>query len=376
MTTMIEVLSLDDVFAHLVAFEARKLQHLVDLQLNHGASVNYMGHGGSSHGHGHGDHGHGGRSRGGAPSCSDSRGNNSRPECQICGKIGHTAIKCWYRMDESFQDENPSVALASTSSYKVDPNWYSDTGATDHITSDLDHLVMRDQYQGKDMVQVGNGVGLKIGHVGSYYINTDTHPLALNNALHVPKISKHLLSVHKLSCDNNVFFEFHPWYFLIKDQVTRNLLREGKCESGLYPLKPSDVDFIKQAFVSYSARPDQWHARFSHLSSQVVQSLLHLHNLPCLQKYSVSSVCNACQLVKSHHLPYNNSIHRSTSPLELIFSDVWGHVPTSIGGFKYYISFIDDFSKFTWIYLMNDQTNAQHILCSFRRMLSASLTPK
>jgi hypothetical protein len=221
---MIEVLSLDDVFAHLVAFEAQKLQHLVDLQLNHGASMNYMGHGGSSHGRGHGDHGHGGQSRGGAPSCSDSRGNNSRPECQICGKIGHTAIKCWYRMDESFQDENPSVALASTSSYKVDPNWYSDTGATDHITSDLDHLVMRDQYQGKDMVQVGNGVGLKIGHVGSYSINTDTHPLALNNALHVPKISKHLLSVHKLSCDNNVFFEFHLWYFLIKDQVTRNLL--------------------------------------------------------------------------------------------------------------------------------------------------------
>jgi hypothetical protein len=208
MTTKAEALSLDDVFAHLVAFEARKLQHLADLQLNHGASVNYVGRRRG---------GRGGQSRGGAPSHGERRGNNPRPECQICGRVSHTAVKCWYRMDESFQDEHPSAALASTSSYKVDPNWYSDTGATDHITSDLDRLTVRDQYQGNGMVQVGNGAGLKIMHVGSYSINTDTRPLALNNVLHVPEISKHLLSVHKLSRDNNVFFEFHPWYFLIKD---------------------------------------------------------------------------------------------------------------------------------------------------------------
>jgi hypothetical protein len=78
------------------------------------------------------------------------------------------------------------------------------------------------------------------------------------------------------------------------------------------------------------------------------------------------SVCNACQLVKSHQLPYNNFIHRSTSPLELIFSNIWGPVLTSVGGFKYYISFIDDFSKFIWIYLMNDRTDAQHIFMLFQ----------
>ena len=33
-----------------------------------------------------------------------------------------------------YQDKTRSVALAATSSYKIDPNWYSDTGTTDHIT--------------------------------------------------------------------------------------------------------------------------------------------------------------------------------------------------------------------------------------------------
>jgi hypothetical protein len=59
------------------------------------------------------------------------------------------------------------VAVASSHSYQVDPNWYSETGATDYITSDLDRLTMREQYHGGDTVQVGNGAGLRILHTGS-----------------------------------------------------------------------------------------------------------------------------------------------------------------------------------------------------------------
>ena len=92
------------------------------------------------------------------------------------------------------------------------------------------------------------------------------------------------------------------------------------------------------------------HARLGHPSSQVVKSILHLTNISCANE-SPLSVCNVCQLAKSHRLPYTSSSPRSSSPLELIFSDVWGHAPPFVGGFKYYISFIDDFSKFSWIYL-------------------------
>jgi histone deacetylase 1/2 len=63
-------------------------------------------------------------------------------------------------------------------------------------------------------------------------------------------------------------------------------------------------------------------------------------------------VCDACQQGKSHQLPYLVSSGVSKYPLELVFSNVWGHVPESVGRKKYYVSFIDDFSKFTWIYLL------------------------
>jgi hypothetical protein len=112
-------------------------------------------------------------------------------------------------MDETLPEDPHSASMATASSYQVDPNWYSDMGATDHITTDLDRLVLHEKYHGPDTVQVDNGAGLQILHLGYCSINTNTHPLALNNVLHVPEISKHLLSVHKLAHDNNIFFEFH-----------------------------------------------------------------------------------------------------------------------------------------------------------------------
>jgi hypothetical protein len=55
---------------------------------------------------------------------------------------------------------------------------------------------------------------------------------------------------------------------------------------------------------------------------------------------------------RSHQLPYPKSSSVSSHPLELIFSDVWGPAPESVGRYKYYVSFVDGYSKFTWIYLL------------------------
>jgi hypothetical protein len=74
--------------------------------------------------------------------------------------------------------------------------------------------------------------------------------------------------------------------------------------------------------------------------------------LPFFSDVSLDHVCDACQQAKSHQLPYPRSSNASKGPLELILFDVWGPACTSIGNYKYYASFIDDFSKFTWIYLL------------------------
>jgi hypothetical protein len=348
MTTKGDSLLLDDVYAYLMAFEARQLTHQTTHQLALGSSANYVSRGGRGDRSRGGNRGRGRGCGGPPPRTNDNRGrgSNARPPCHICGKVGHTAIRCWHRNDDIYNTDPPSTAVAHTSSYTIDPNWYVDTGATDHINNDLDRLALRERYHGGEQFQVGNGAGLQILHTGHSTINSDHRPLTLRNILHVPDISKNLLSVQKFSRDNDVFFEFHPSYFSIKDRWTRRRLLEGRCKGGLYPIPFSDDRILKHALISRPISRDDWHARLGHPSSQVVHSILHLNKITCTKQLE-SVICNACQLAKSHQLPYNSSIHRSTCPLEVLSSDVWGPAPTSVGGYKYYISFIDDFIKFS-----------------------------
>jgi hypothetical protein len=46
--------------------------------------------------------------------------------------------------------------------------------------------------------------------------------------MYVPKAKKNLVSVHRLASDNHDFFEFHPDFFLIKDQAMKKTLLRGK----------------------------------------------------------------------------------------------------------------------------------------------------
>uniref|UniRef100_A0A2N9F9H0 Reverse transcriptase Ty1/copia-type domain-containing protein n=1 Tax=Fagus sylvatica TaxID=28930 RepID=A0A2N9F9H0_FAGSY len=81
--------------------------------------------------------------------------SSSRPTCQICYKMGHTAIDCYHRMDFAFQGKHPPpklAAMAFSSNASTSNCWVSDTGATDHFTPDLANLQQPKDYNGNDGV--------------------------------------------------------------------------------------------------------------------------------------------------------------------------------------------------------------------------------
>jgi hypothetical protein len=75
--------------------------------------------------------------------------------------------------------------------------------------------------------------------------------------------------------------------------------------------------------------------------------VLYENNLAFTRDPNPLAVCDACQCTKSHQLPFAKFLSVSKAPLDIVFSDVWGPAPSSVGRNNYYISFIDDFSKFT-----------------------------
>jgi histone deacetylase 1/2 len=183
-------------------------------------------------GHGYkGSHG-GNHALGGASSCAIY---------QLCGKEGHNVVRCFKRFDASFIGPPQKSASSTTTSYGVDTNWYMDFSATYHIMSELEKLTMRDKYHGGDQVHAANGSGMEILHVGHSTLHSPTNKIHLWNIHHVPNESKSLVSVNRITHDNNAFVEFHPNHFSIKDQATRRTILIGTCEGGLYHLKSSSL---------------------------------------------------------------------------------------------------------------------------------------
>jgi hypothetical protein len=141
---------------------------------------------------------------------------------------------------------------------------------------------------------------MNINHIGNTIFSTPNCDLKLDNVLHVPNAKKNLVSVHRLVADNNAFLEFHPDFFLIKDQATRRTLLEGKCRGGLYPLPESS----REAHSAVTPSVERWHTRLGHLARPIVDRVISKNNLPCVKEACRDMVCDACQQAKSHQLPY------------------------------------------------------------------------
>ncbi|GMI81878.1 hypothetical protein HRI_001857100 [Hibiscus trionum] len=212
----------------------------------------------------------------------------SRPQCQICGKIGHLANRCYFRFDQAYegignpmavnqitysdddqsfiqggcaslpsQDQNQgfsgqpasasdpviaSVAAVTEDFSFGDAAWYPDSGATSHLTADAGKFLSSTPYRGSGKVCVADGSSIPISGIGNSVINSCLRPLQLNNLLHVLVVSKNLLSVSKFTKDNNVSVEFFPNFCVVKDLITRQVMLRGSQNDGLYKIESSAID--------------------------------------------------------------------------------------------------------------------------------------
>jgi len=90
----------------------------------------------------------------------------------------------------------------------------------------------------------------------------------------------------------------------------------------------------------------------------------------------ITDFCVSCCVGKSHRL----SSHASTSvhsPLELVFTGLWGpsHL-TSYFGFKYYVSFTDVFSRYTWIFPIKTKAETMSVFQIFKLSVELQLNTK
>ena len=89
-----------------------------------------------------------------------------------------------------------------------------------------------------------------------------------------------------------------------------------------------------------------WHSLLDHPSLPFFQKFLSVLSISFLEEHLCSLSCNSCNIIKSQKLPFAKSSITSSSPLDVIFSDVWTSLVSSFDGFHYYVIFVDHFTKY------------------------------
>ena len=103
------------------------------------------------------------------------------------------------------------------------------------------------------------------------------------------------------------------------------------------------------------------HCRLGHPSLPVLKKLCpQFHSLPWFN-------CESCHFTKHHCSSLSLRVNkRAESIFELVHSDVWGPCPiTSKTRFRYFVTFVDDFSRTTWIYFMKNRSEVFSHFCAF-----------
>ena len=188
---------------------------------------------------------------------------------------------------------------------------------------------------------------------------------------------------------------FHPSFCFIKDLNTKEIVLKGTLDRGLYHFLVDHTP-IKRGTVSISASSREspavhslslansksssssssvpsldlslWHNRLGHPILDVVRLALNSCNVPYAAMKD-SFLCHPCCVSKAHKLQYTLFTSQYNSPLELIHSDLWGPSPVkSRNEYLYYVSFVDNFSRFTWIYLLKTKSDVTSVFKQFKVM--------
>ena len=212
-------------------------------------------------------------------------------------------------------------------------------------------------------MRVGGGEVVTAKTVGVACLNFRNKFLVLNNVFFIPGFRRNLISVSML---HEQLFSIS---FINKEIViSRNGLDicHSKPENGLYVLRPTEGSLNNSELfkvehpqsnkcqkVSHSDNKYLWHLKLGHINLDRINWLVKDGPLRELNVGTLP-VCKSCLEGKMTKRHFSSKSKRSKEPLQLLHSDVCG--PLSVqarGGYEYFVTFIDNYSIYGYVYLMH-----------------------
>ena len=189
-----------------------------------------------------------------------------------------------------------------------------------------------------------------------------------------PELSTSLISVGQLVDDNCDVHFFHCGC-IVQDQVSGMVIAKGPKVGRIFPLYFSIPNVVSFACMATANNNEVWHKKLDHPNFVVLTHLLKHGFLGNNNNSSSSFDCATCHLGNSKTLPFPVHGSRAFAYFEIMHTDVWGPSPiTSHEQYCYFVTFIDDYSRFTWIYFLRSKADVFSVFQKFMALVETQFS--
>ena len=318
-------------------------------------------------------------------------GNDPEKECYNCHKKGHMAKECWskgggkegqgpkarqkgrstggnnnrtHQAADKVNNTLMDVAYMAGLKPATKDEWILDSATSSHISNN--RMAFVDYFPLKDSTVKGIGkepaTAAGIGTILlDFNVDNKTIGHQIKNVLHVPEAPNSLLSVSRFD-EAGGTIDFKDGKCFLRNKGGQ-LVGTGVKQDRLYLLGAKTRVVAESAHAASTSKSwNEWHKLYGHLGMKSLEILKQkkLVDGINIDTSTAPSSCDACIQAKQTVLPFpQESENRSKIPGERTYSDVWGPARTqSIGGSRYYISFIDDATRTVTVFFMKTKDEA------------------
>ena len=296
----------------------------------------------------------------------NSNETKKKTRCNTCKKY-HIGT-CRYLKDKPDKPEIVQQTIEQLNKTTINQeNWYIDSCATSHCSNNRDQFVSLKRIMPRQIKTAKKNESFLVKFIGSIKLQIQTTnnqiiETVIENVYYNENFSSNLLSQAKLSMENG--FEFH----YVGDSV--EILHQPS-NSKLPIVKQSQFTFLMptiDAEIAHSVKDAVlWHRRLGHASSAALENVIG--KIP----KSHLPFCQTCALSKQVRQTYKSNDHRTQSIKVKWHSDIAGPFPEDREGNKWFATFIDDYSRYVFVYLLPQKSDW---FKAFERFLKDANIPK
>ncbi|KAK2375338.1 putative mitochondrial protein [Trifolium repens] len=316
---------------------------------------------------------------------SNSQRRYRRWVCHHCGKRGHIRPFCyklhgypnqkpnqnvthektivkkeWRPIEESAAlPKEEGVGLIAHTSLRASSreDWYFDSGCSRHMTGEEKYLMNVRSYKAS-FVTFGDGAKGEIIGIGDLINHGQPN---LENVLLVKGLTANLISISQL-CDQGMKVNFTKSECLVNNEEGQLVLRGTRSKDNCYLWMPQEEALTSTCLVTTEDEVQLWHQKMGHLNLKGMKKVISLEAIRGIPKLRIveGKVCGECQIGKQVRMSHPMLEHQTTSKvLELLHMDLMGPMQVeSLGGKRYVLVVVDDFSRYTWVNFIREKSDA------------------